>query len=332
MHRPRPRLRPTTHAAGCVPAHVSARTLVLGYILALLVAPAAGLHAQAPSDEWLTRPVGGDVYQSYLALFGYDRGAPLELRVTDRDETDGMLTERIRFASASGVPVTARFARAATGDWVRRPAVVQLHGGSGAGKDAPSSVLMSEYLVRQGFNVLSIDMLHFGERRTGLMTTFTEQDKHDRLYNDPSAYLNWVVETVKDASRAVDVLLAQYGADPSRIALIGYSRGGTVGAVVGAAEQRFQAVALIYGTHFDALETGHLPAACPANYIGRISPRPLLMINGIYDADHVRETQVEPLYRLARQPKRMVWAETGHQLPTPEHRELMADWLRERLR
>ncbi len=84
--------------------------------------------------------------------------------------------------------------------------------------------------------------------------------------------------------------------------------------------------------HFDALERGHLAAACPANYIGRISPRPLLMINGTHDTDHVKETSAEPLYRLAKPPKLILWADTGHQLPTEEHRAALLKWLRENLK
>ena len=32
-------------------------------------------------------------------------------------------------------------------------------------------------------------------------------------------------------------------------------------------------------------------------HIGRISPRPLLMINGADDSDMIRESAVEPLFR-----------------------------------
>ena len=38
-------------------------------------------------------------------------------------------------------------------------------------------------LARAGFSVLALDMQHFGERSSNLLTTFTEQEKHERLYN-----------------------------------------------------------------------------------------------------------------------------------------------------
>ena len=44
------------------------------------------------------------------------------------------------------------------------------------------------------------------------------------------------------------------------------------------------------------------------------------------------ESAVEPMYRLAKPPKQILWAETGHQLPTPEHQSAMLKWLRENVK
>lgn len=105
-----------------------------------------------------------------------------------------------------------------------------------------------------------------------------------------------------------------------------------MGAVVGGIEHRLAATALLYGGHFDALETGHLPAACPANYIGRISPRPLLMVNATQDTDFIRETSVLPLYALAKSPKKIVWTEGGHGVLTDEARSQILQWLQENIK
>ena len=105
-------------------------------------------------------------------------------------------------------------------------------------------------------------------------------------------------------------------ANPARVGLTG-SRG--------ASSQRF-------GGHFDLLEREHLPAACPANYIGRISPRPLLMLNSLQDGDFIKERSVDPLFGLANDPKRILWSPGGHGQATEEHQTAMNEWLRDQLR
>jgi len=303
-------------------------------ILAAGAAMTPGVPADAPAaaDAWLARPVDDQTFQTYLDFFAYDKKLPFDLRVLDTEVKDGVKREHLSFQSTRGVRVFANLYRTAVSASRQGPSVILLHGGGPAGKDNPGVQLLSPLIARAGSNVLAMDMQHFGERGTDLLTTFTEQEKHDRLYNQPSVYLAWITQTVKDVSRAFDVLAEQRGADPKRIAVIGVSRGAIVAAIAGAADRRLAAVAMLYGGHSDALERGHLPAACPANYIGRISPRPLLMINGTHDTDMVKETSVEPLERLARQPKLILWAETGHQLPTEEHRSSLLRWLQESLK
>jgi dienelactone hydrolase len=127
-------------------------------------------------------------------------------------------------------------------------------------------------------------------------------------------------------------LVEQRNADPKRIGLVGFSRGAQAGAIAGGAERRLAAVALLHGGHFDRIERGHLPAACPANYIGRISPRPLLMINGNHDTDYLKDTSVLPLFRLANPPKLILWRDTRHGVLTEEDRSAMLQWLKENLK
>ena len=53
---------------------------------------------------------------------------------------------------------------------------------------------------------------------------------------------------------------------------MGFSRGAVLASIVGGYDIRLKSVALIIGGHFDRFEDGHLAAACPANYVGRINP------------------------------------------------------------
>ena len=309
------------------------RLLLCAALPVLMMFTAAGWTRQkAPADQWLTKPVDDGTFHTYLEFFKYDPGVPFEARVIEVSELEGLRREHLSFQSTPGVRVFANLYWLAGSDSQKPSTLITLHGGGAQGKDAVNMNRLAALLTRGGSNVLSIDMQYFGERSTELLSNFTEPEKHERLYNQPSVYLAWVVHTVKDVGRAYDFLVKEKGADPRRIGLFGNSRGAIVGAIAAGADRRLAAVVLLNGGHFDAGELEHLPAACPANYIGRISPRPLLMLHGKYDTDHIPATSVEPLYRLARAPKQILWSETGHTFPPEDNQAAMLKWLRENLK
>jgi len=290
------------------------------------------LGLPAAADQWLTKPVDDRTFKTYLDFFAYNRQVPFDLRVLDTEDQQGVRREHVSFLSTPGVRVLANLYATAGQGPQKAAALILLHGGGALGKDAPTTKVLAPLFARAGWSVLTPDLQYFGERPSDLLTTFSEQEKHDRLYNQPPVYLAWITQSAKDVSRSLDLLVEQRGVDPKRIGVVGMSRGAIVASIVAGADRRLAAVALLYGGHFDALERDHLPAACPANYVGRISPRPLLMINGIHDADMIKDRAVAPLFNVARQPKRILWAETGHQAPTEEHQAALLQWLRENLK
>jgi len=302
------------------------------WLVALLFVVSGALQSptplKPPVDTWLAKPVDEGTFRTFLDFFRYDSQLPLNTRRLDTEgSVPGLRREHLVFESTPGVQVYARLHRPQDAT-ANAPSAILLHGGVVRGKDAPNVELNAQFLARAGWNVLAIDMMYFGERRTDLLTTFTEQEKHERLYNQPSSYLAWVTQTTKDVGRAIDLLVREQKVDPTRIVLIGFSRGAIVGTIAAAVDQRLRSVALLYGAHFDALEREHLPAACNANYIGRISPRPLLMINGLYDTDHIKDASVEPLLKLAKAPREIIWAETGHQSALDDQlRARLLQWL-----
>ena len=294
------------------------------------LAAAASLAAQdRPTDQWLTNPVDDRTFQAYLEFFAYDEALPFNTEVITAGEAEGLFEERLNFQSTPGMIVTARLYRP------RRESsggVIYLHGAGPQAKDGAGSIQLSRLMARAGWTVLSIDYLHWGERNTGLLETYSAVEKAERLYNRPAAYLEFVTQTVKDVSRSYDFLVRERHADPARIALVGFSRGAQLAMIAGGAERRLAAVGLLHGGHFDFFEDGHRAAACPANYIGRISPRPLLMINGVNDADYLPDTAVRPLQRLLREPKRIIWTEARHGFLSEDDRTALVDWLRSAVR
>ncbi len=286
------------------------------------------LSAQWTSDEWLETPVDVGTFESWLPFFAYDETVPFALEARAVEDDGGIRIERIAFTSTPGETVTADIYTVPAAP-KGRPHLIVVHGGVRSGRASVAPV--AELLVRRGFDVISIDLPYFGDRDTGFLGSFSEAAKHEALYNRPSTYLAWVTQVVKDVGRTIDLLVDHYGADPDRIGYFGFSRGAQVGFIVAGVETRLRAVALLYGGHFDRGETGHLAAACPANYIGRIAPRPLWILNGSFDGDYDREKSVEPLLGHAGQPTEISWVETGHQLPRPEDLERLAEWMAPRL-
>jgi dienelactone hydrolase len=271
-------------------------------------------------------------FATFLDFFQYDRAVPFDARIDSVAEADGLRTERLSFQSTTGVRVPARLATPSGLSVRGSPAVIFLHGGGPEGKDGPYNLRFSELAARAGFVVLSIDMLHFGERNTGLLETFSETEKHDRLYNQESAYLAWVVQTVKDVSRSYDYLVQERGVDPGRVGIMGFSRGAQSAVLGAGADRRLAALVMVYGGHFDGLEDGHLAPACPANYIVRVRPRPILMINGESDTDFRKEESVVPMQRLAGPAATFRWTLGGHGHFEEEDEAFLVQWLQEHLR
>lgn len=293
----------------------------------LVTVGAVGLRGQErPTDQWLTKPVDDRTFAAYLQFFTYDAALPFETVVLDSTQEGGIEVEHLQFRSTPGVMVTARLYRPAGAG--NGGSVVMLHGGSPQGKDQSYMVRFAQVYARAGFTALAIDFQHFGERDDGFFASFNEIEKHDRLYNNQAVYLDWVAQVVKDVSRSFDFLVRERSADAEHIALWGISRGAVLATIAGAADRRFAAVTLMHVGHFDYYETGHQPAACPANYIGRITPRPLFILSATQDGDFLPETAIKPLQRLAEDPVTIRWTDGTHGFTSAQDLGAAIEWLR----
>jgi dienelactone hydrolase len=308
------------------------RVALLATAVGLLVAPVTATGQERPSDTWLTDPVDRTTFEAYKDFFSYGANVPFLTEVLDESEEEGVREEHLRFQSTPGLMVTARLYHAQGREIAEAPAIVFLHGGGIQGKDPAHLVRLHRFLARAGVSVLAIDMWRFGERNDGFLGGGSEQERHELLYNNEPVYLEWVQQAVKEVSRSFDFLVRERGVDPERVGLTGFSRGAVVSMVAGASEERFKAVSLIHGGHFDFFEDGHRAAACPANYVGRIG-RPVLFINSERDQDFLLETAILPIHRLAGPSAEVYWTTAGgHGAMNDEARSALATWLREKLR
>ena len=294
--------------------------------IALLAAPQTALPQDASADEWLARPVSDATFRTYLEFFAYNPELPFNAQILETSEDQGVVREHLSYVSTPGETVTAFLHRPSVATLSGRGGVILLHGGSPQGKN--SVVQLSGLMARDGWTVLAVDLLHYGERASGLFSTFTNEEKAERLYNAPATYLEFVTQTVKDVRRGYDYLVQSRGVAARRVVLVGLSRGAVLATIAGAAEQRLASVVLLHGGHVIVQEHGHQPAACPANYISRIGPRPLFMLNTDNDAVFLPATSIRPFQRLAREPVQIRWADGPHGFLSAEDHGVLLGWLR----
>lgn len=133
---------------------------------------------------------------------------------------------------------------------------------------------------------------------------------------------------------AADYLETRPEVDGERLVLVGASLGGFFAALAGAIDDRFRNVALLYtggdlpriiaangeaapdparrlGGDLAALPVRFLE---PTRYVAAIAPRPLLLVNGLFD-DRIPRASARALMDAAREPKELVWLPTGHLEP-----------------
>ncbi|HEX2206217.1 MAG TPA: prolyl oligopeptidase family serine peptidase [Longimicrobium sp.] len=156
-----------------------------------------------------------------LHLFAYDRAAPLDLQSSPIGEEDGVAIHQISYASPKGGRVTGRlFVPRGAGPFA---GVVLAHGMPG---NAEAFTGRGVYIARHGAVVIAIDAPF--NRRPGGPLTFTPRDSADQ------------VQYVIDLQRAVDVLVARPDVDSARLAYVGRSYGGAIGALFAGVERRMK--------------------------------------------------------------------------------------------
>lgn len=178
-------------------------------------------------------------------------------------------------------------------------------------------------LVKRGVAVLALDTLAGAGRSKG----------------GPRPEYHEMVRTgVLEYRRGLDYLASRRDVDSNRVGLIGYSIGSMQGAILGGVDRRIAAVALCVGGDMALAKVLEMPKAerargytvCPSLYIGRIAPRPILMINARQDTI-VSQVDAQRLHEAAKKPKKIVWVDSGHALP-PARRMIAVEWLAEHLR
>ena len=275
---------------------------------------------------------GGAATAADRNLFAYDVNAPLNLHKAVENTIDGVEVSSISFDSPDGGSVTGMLFDAVTRSSLR-PGIVLMHGMPG---HARVMTAYAQVLARHGAVVIAIDAPF--ARRGGEPIRFSTDDRAEQI------------QLIKDLQRAVDVLRAHANVDDDRIAYLGISYGGAMGALFVGIERRLKAASLVVAdgglvSHFTGPEDVNFMAglSCatrvawframapiePIRFIAHAMPTPLLLQNGRLD-DLVPAADAQALHAAAPEPKTILWYDAGHGL---NQKALLDrhDWLLERI-
>jgi dienelactone hydrolase len=238
----------------------------------------------------------------------------------------------ISFTSPAGGSVTGLLFDPVTRSSLR-PGIVLMHGLPGT---ARSMATDAQQLAQQGAVVIAIDAPF--DRRAGAPVRFSADDRAEQI------------QLIEDLQRAVDVLGARPNVDAGRIAYVGVSYGGAMGALFVGIERRIKAAVLVVGdgglvSHYTSAKNVGLLASLscatraawfkamapiePIRFIPHAPPVALLLQSGRID-ELVPSADAEALHSAAPMPRTIRWYEAGHQLDQ-QARQDQHDWLSEQI-
>jgi dienelactone hydrolase len=199
-------------------------------ILVLTLASAAcGATDVRPTAPPTTGAPQVAVAPDLAAQFAYDASAPLGL-VEKSSTTDGTLTiHDVEFTSPKGGLARAYLITPQTSAAI--PAMVFVAGSNERREDIRIQAIG---VARRGVIALVLEQSQIAAARPQIWT-FTEQDRSE------------AIQTVVDARRAIDVLVARSDVDRTRVGYYGFSYGAWLGAITAAIDKRVTLLVLRSG-------------------------------------------------------------------------------------
>jgi dienelactone hydrolase len=183
--------------------------------------------------------------QAFLKLIDRPR---VELNAVEKvmsDAPPGMVKTQVSFDAEAGQRVPALFLRSGPADRGKRlPVVIVLHG---TGSNKESNLPLMRTLASKGFLAVSPDGRYHGERRTDTSSPTADYFAAiARAFEEGKSH-PWLYDTAYDVMRLIDYLQTRGDADPKRIGLVGFSKGGMETYLVAAADERVAAAAPLIG-------------------------------------------------------------------------------------
>jgi hypothetical protein len=266
------------------------------------------------------------------SAFDYPASAPLDTHYSDTlVRHDGTTVSSITFSSPTGHTIGGVVIRGAGNG--PHPVVLFVHW---LGDDAPTTnhtefLADAEALAKRGVTSLLIDAM------------WAKPGWYEKVRTFDTDYANSIAQVI-DLRRSLDELLAQPGADASRVAYVGHDFGSMYGALLAGVDPRPQWFVLMAGTTTFSewyLLGGNPPD--PKTYLAQMEPLdPLAFLArshafGFLFQFSAHDRYITPEHELAffgaaPLPKSMALYDVDHSLRTPAATADRLAWLGEKLK
>ncbi len=264
------------------------------------------------------------------SAFSYDASKPLDIRVLDSNESDGIHRDDVTFAAPGGGRIHARILRpiSSTG---RHAGVLFVHW-----LGDPKTTNLTEFepdavaLAKKGITCLLVDAM-WSQPHWFMHVRSTANDYADSIAQ------------VVDLRRALDVLQQQPGVDPERIAYVGHDFGAMYGAVLSGVDPRPRWYVLMAGTtSFSqwfllgkkpkniAAYTAQMSVLDPGPYLAASKAQSYLFQFSVKD-EYITPKRQLAFFSAAPLPRALYLYDADHSLSIPQAFKDRLSWLLEHL-
>lgn len=276
---------------------------------------AAAAHPLLHRDFSKVRPADDKTFAVYRNMFAYDR-APLDAVVDSAAATEDWTAQKITFRAAYSAERMAAYlflpARA------KPPFQTVVFFPSARVNFLSSSAQLGDmsfvdYVIQSGRAVLYPVYDGLYERRLGAPVMPGSTIQRQR-----------VVDWSKDLGRSIDYLETRQDIDRDRIGYLGVSQGAAYGVILATLDDRLKTAVFLDGGYFQFEKP--IAGLDQVDFAARLR-KPVLMVNGRYDATFPYETAQRPMFDAIATPaalKKHVVFETPHDV-----RQRRSDLIRE---
>ncbi len=279
-------------------------------------------------DFKLEKPVSDEVFRIYKEQFAYDKGELNSVIEKREKNPDGWIHEVISFDAAYGKERMLAHLFLPEGKVPPFQTVIYFPGSASTWMPSSDAIenyyeftMFLSFIIRNGRAVMYPVYKGTFERGNPESMAVLNIPAQSLSY----AFTEITVQEVKDFSRSIDYLQSRADIEGKKLAFMGMSWGGNMGAFIPAVEDRIWASVLIAGGLFGLGR----PEVYDCNYVGRVRV-PTLMLNGKYDAILPPELSQRPMFELLGTPaehKKYLLYETDHIPPRIEFIKETLAWL-----